>query len=355
MNNNESPDAAPTRLPPKLEEQALLEVAGEVPGARIVSTSTGRSQAAEALAAARPEAMVTAWYLDSFHASAARQHAQPLPNLTFACQADAPAGEFEIGLVPTSASGEAELVRDLIQSIYDRLTIGGQLVASVDNPRDRWLHDLLKGYEKSVKVRTIDGATVYRLEKTQPLKKLKDYRCRLAFKDCDTLIQLVTRPGVFSHRQLDNGARQLLDAVDVFPEARLLDIGCGSGAVALGLAARDASASVHAIDANARAVACTLEGATLNGLENLTAAVDHDGSSLPSDAFDMALANPPYFADFRIAQHFMNTASHALRKGGRLVLVTKRPSWFQENLPLQFEDCEVYESGRYWIASGIKP
>ncbi len=43
----------------------------------------------------------------------------------------------------------------------------------------------------------------------------------------------MTRPGVFSHRELDNGARQLLDSVDVFPSADILDIGCGSGAVAM--------------------------------------------------------------------------------------------------------------------------
>jgi 16S rRNA (guanine1207-N2)-methyltransferase len=176
----------------------------------------------------------------------------------------------------------------------------------------------------------------------------------LAFRDLDRLIKIVTRPGVFSHRELDNGARQLLDAVDVFPEARILDLGCGSGAVALGLAARDPSAQVHAVDSNARAVGCTREGAILNGLGNVTVELSATGGMPQDTPFDMALANPPYFADFRIAELFIESAKRHLRKGGRLVLVTKQPKWYEENLERWLDQVEVFDSRRYWIASGIK-
>ncbi len=102
--------------------------------------------------------------------------------------------------------------------------------------------------------------------RNQALEEGQGFLCDLTFRDCDTTLHIVTRPGVFSHRQLDNGARQLLDAVDVFPEARLVDIGCGAGPVAIGLAARDPSAQVFAFDSNARAVWCTREGAKRNDL-----------------------------------------------------------------------------------------
>jgi 16S rRNA (guanine1207-N2)-methyltransferase len=228
------------------------------------------------------------------------------------------------------------------------------MVVSVDNSRDRWLHDLLKTYEKSVKVRPFDDAMVYIIKKSAALKKVKDFSCQLSFIDCDAKIEFVTRPGVFSHRELDSGARQLLDAVDVFPEAKILDIGCGAGSVALGLAARDPSARVHAIDSNARAVDCTRRGIKLNGFENLQAELNHSGDYGDESSFDMAMANPPYFADFRIAQHFIDLAHRSLRSGGRLVLVTKQPKWYEENLPINFNDVEVFESKRYFIASGIK-
>ena len=70
--------------------------------------------------------------------------------------------------------------------------------------------------------------------------------------------------------------------------------------------------------------------------------------------FDMALANPPYFADFRIARLFVEAARRSLRPGGRLVLVTKQPRWYEEHLPELFNEVEVFESRRYFISSGTK-
>lgn len=343
------------RLAPRIEEKRLIEIATTLPGKRIAATSTGRGQAAETLAGDRSDASVTCWYLDGYVAELAKQHATQLPNLSIVCQSDWPDGEFDLALVPLGTGGEVELTRDILQSAYNSLAVGGKLVASVDNAKDKWLHDQLKNYEKSVKVRPFDDAIVYFIEKSAPLKKVKDFSCDLTFRDCDSLIHIVTRPGVFSHRQLDNGARQLLDAVDVFPEARLIDIGCGSGSVAIGLAARDPSAQVYAIDSNARAVWCTREGAKRNGLDNLNVDLNFTGQLRPDQTFDMALANPPYYADFRIAQQFIQSARNALRSNGRLVLVTKQPKWYEENLPELFNEVEIYESKRYHIVSGVKP
>jgi 16S rRNA G1207 methylase RsmC len=343
------------RLPARIEEQRLIEIALTLPGQRIGAVSTGRGQAAEQLASERTSSHVTCWYIDSFQANLATQHIESRENLQVVCSADWPSGECDLTIVPLGKGGEAELTRDILQSAYHHLVVGGYLVASVDNPQDRWLHEQLKGYEKSVKVRPFDDAVVYFIQKTAPLKKVKDFTCQLSFRDCEATIQLITRPGVFSHRQLDNGTRQILDAVDVFPEARLVDIGCGSGAIALGLAARDPSAAIHAFDSNARAVWCVEQGRRLNGFENIEVAVNSTGVYGQENQFDMALANPPYFADFRIARLFIEAARRSLRPGGRLVLVTKQPRWYEENLPEILNEVEVFESKRYFIASGVKP
>lgn len=342
------------RLPMRSEENRLLEVCRTLPGEAIGVMSLGRAQSAEHLASERSDARVAAWYLDGYQAMLAREHMAPDHRVHVACEADWPLDPMDLAAICLSRSGEAELTRDVIQSAFHRLRIRGHLAVSVDNPKDRWVHELLKSYSKHVKVRPFDDATVYLVEKEAELKKLKDFSCEVTFRDCDETIKLITRPGVFSHREFDQGARQLLDAVDVFPEAKLLDIGCGSGAVSLGLAARDPSAQVFAFDSNARAVACTREGARLNGFENVT--VDHhwEGPYRAQAMFDMALANPPYFGDMRIAEWFCLVASRSLRVGGRLVLVTKQPKWYAENLPQWFSDVEVYESRRYHIASGLK-
>ena len=370
----------PERLAPRIEEQRLWEIAKEIDLApfrkiaadggsqqlQVASISFGRSQAAEWFSRSVSESQVTCWYIDQFQAFRATEHmalsdeksgpSKDMPQgLEIACTADLPIKEYQLAFVPLVSSGEAELSRDFLQQMFHQLSIGGRLIASVDNPEDRWLHDQMKGFEKSVKVRKFDDAVVYMVDKKTPLKKLKDFSCELAFRDCDELIQLITRPGVFSHRQLDNGARQLLDAVDVYPGARLLDIGCGSGSVTLGIAKRDSSAQVHAVDSNARSLACLAQALRLNGISNVTMELNHDGVSGDGGRFDMALANPPYFGDFRIAEKFIATAHRALRPGGRLVLVTKQPNWYRENLERWLVECDVFDSRRYFIASGVKP
>jgi 16S rRNA G1207 methylase RsmC len=331
---------------------------------RVLSVSSGRYQASEWLGREHPNLTVKCWHIDSFLANRTNEQfrvdSENLPvsspsNVEVVCQADAPEEEVGIALLTLVSTGEAELSRDYLQQLYGRLLLGGRLVVAVDREEDRWVFDQLKLYEKSVKVRDHTGGKVYWIEKTSELKKWKDFSCQLAFRDCDELIQLVTRPGVFSHRQLDNGARQLLDAVDVFPEARLLDIGCGAGSVALGLAKRDESARVHAVDANARAIHCVQRGIELNRLSNLTTEVNPTGIYGEPESYDMALTNPPYYGDFRIAEKFIQAGFRSLRSGGRLVIVMKQPRWYEEYLPKWFNDCEVFPSRRYFIASGIKP
>jgi 16S rRNA (guanine1207-N2)-methyltransferase len=130
----------------------------------------------------------------------------------------------------------------------------------------------------------------------------------------------------------------------------VLDIGCGSGAVALGIAARDPSLFVYAIDSNARAVECTERNAAANNLTNISVALDCDGSSVDEGDFDLAVANPPYYSNFRIAELFVQIAAKALCRGGQLLVVTKTPEWYAENLPaLGFSYSDVAEAKNYTI------
>lgn len=365
------------KLSPRTEEKALLGTVQQwdwdnvrhrcqldctLP-IRIASVSSGRHQCAEWIAKSVDNSEITCWHIDSFQASRTLEQftlddsnsvVSSPANLLVVCSADLPTQSNHVAILSLITTGEAELSRDYIQQLYHHLVIGGQLIVSVDNPDDRWVHEQLKGFEKSVKVRQQEDSTVYWIEKTNPLKKLKDFSCELAYRDCDELIHLVTRPGVFSHRQLDNGARQLLDAVDVYPEARLIDIGCGSGSVALGLAKRDPKATIHAVDANARAIDCVRRGMLRNQITNITTEVNATGIYGEPESYDMALANPPYFGDFRIAEKFIAAGQRSLRTGGRMVLVHKQPRWYEENLQRWLVDCEVFPSKRYFIASGVK-
>jgi 16S rRNA (guanine1207-N2)-methyltransferase len=250
-----------TAPPARPAEACALAVAATLPGKRIVTTTVGRGQAAFRLAADRPDANVTCWFLDRYQQSeaVASWGDAPPPNILAPCTPDMPSGSYDLAVVPLSKSGEAELTRDILQQALVQLAIGGHLVASVDNAEDRWLREQLADTGETVRVRPAeDEATIaYVIEKTREPAKVRDFSCQFVFRDRERLLTAVTRPGVFAHRRIDPGARRLLDAVDVAPDTKILDIGCGSGCVAIGIAARDPSVMVHAFDSSARAVECT--------------------------------------------------------------------------------------------------
>ncbi len=347
-------------LPARPAEAHALAVAATLPGQRIVSTTLGRGQAADTLARSRPEASVVCWFLDLYqeHAAAASWSPAAAENLSSTCEPDMPAGPFDLALVPLSRGGEAELSREILQQALQRLVLGGHLVATVDNPHDTWLHEQLTATGETVRVRPCEprGNTVaYIVEKTREPARIRDFSCRFKFRDRDRLLEAVSRPGVFAHRRIDPGARHLLNAVDVAAETKVLDIGCGSGCVALGIAARDPSVIVHAFDSSARAVACTRLGAELNALANISVAVEAEGRVPDRGTWDLALANPPYYSDFTIAEKLVESARLALASGGTLLVVTKQPSWYLEHLPRMWRDVAEEAVKGYHIIEAVRP
>jgi 16S rRNA (guanine1207-N2)-methyltransferase len=354
--------AAYAPLPPRPAEAHALAIARDLPGERILCTTRGRAQAGRTLAAERPTADVTVWFLDLFQHDLARDDiAKGEPSATPAvglarlvCAADMPAGPYDLVVLPTASGGEAELTRDLLQQALVQLRSGGWLVVSTDNPRDRWLHEQLTATGETVRVRPGAETVTYLVEKTHEPAKIRDFSCEVVFRDRGRLLKGLTRPGVFSHRRIDPGARHLLNAVDVAPDTRVLDIGCGPGSVGLGMAARDPTVQVHAFDSAARAVECARFGAITNGLPNLQVALEAHGNVPDPGTYDLALANPPYYADFRIAALFVEAARRSLTPGGTLLVVTKQPSWYLEQLPAEWDSVAREEVKHYHVIEAVR-
>lgn len=310
------------------------------------------------LAAVRTAAEVTCWFLDQHQwrlATQAAELAAGRPGLQLMCQADLPNHAIDLAVLPFSLRGEAELTRELLQGAWERLSLGGVTVTAVDNPNDRWLMAQLREYFPRIAAERHHDAIVYLARKDDEPRRIRDFRCQFAFRDSGRLLYAVSRPGVFAHRRVDPGARQLLKAAVVAPRMRVLDIGCGSGTVALGIASRDASIAVHAVDSNARAVECVLAGAALNGLRNISAELNSSGDYGAPGTFDLALANPPYYADFRIADSFLRAAHRSLRPGGQVLVVTKHPQWYHEHLSSTWRNVCIEPSKQYFVASAVRP
>ena len=352
----EDDDLSPSPPRPASAERLLIERFPVHPAGRILCTSLGRGQLAAELAAIPAVASVTLWFVDTYSAQETREwcdlNSAITQPLEIVAQTDLPEGPFDGVVVPSSHRGEGEMVRDLIQQAADRLVDGGWLACGVDNPEDRWMHDELRKVFKKVRRDAHHHGVVYLATRDAAPKRMRNFKAEFAFRDAGNLVKVVTRPGVFSHRELDLGARALLEAVDVHVGERVLDLGCGSGAVGLALSLRQPGISLHGIDANTRAVQCTLEGAELNGLERVTAAVTATGEIPTPGTFDLAVGNPPYHSQFRIAEIFVQAARRALKPGGRVAMVTRKPEWFDARMRQFFSEIEVRESRTYYVVSG---
>ncbi|WP_417850802.1 methyltransferase [Thalassoglobus sp.] len=351
-------DGTEYRLP--RSEQLAINAASELTASRVLCTSVGRGQCAMDIADRLPDAEVYCHYVELFPASETAEWCDEKGSrVRVLCSADLPEEEFDLCVLPMSRSGESELSRDLLQQAYDRLSMGGILIVTIDNAKDKWFHHEVEKMGKNLtRLQKRKGVT-YRLKKLKPLKKLKNFSAEFAFRDGETLVKAVSRAGVFSHRRLDVGARALIETMEIHENDHVLDIGCGAGTVGLTAAMRAPGVAVHFVDANSRAIECALAGAELNGIEDVAATLSHDGSAGNDDEdltgqFDIALGNPPYYSHFKISEIFLQSALKHLKAGGRVHIVTKQTEWLEARMDQLFDEIVVTEIRGYSIVSGIQ-
>lgn len=346
-------DETPQPLRPLEGEHLLIELLPDLEASRVLCVSPGRGQFAAAAAERFPGARVLLHYLDVFASQQAEQDLQLQQSTAqVVCSADFPEEEFDLFAMPVSMKGDAELTRDLLQAGHQRLALGGRLIASTRNSEDQWLHEELRKLFPKVTRRPTDQGTIYLATKTAPLKKLKNFECEFAFRDQERLVKAISRPGVFSHRSLDAGARSLLKAMQIEPGFRVLDIGCGSGVVGIAAALRAPGVSVLSLDSHARAIDCTERGAVLNGVTSLTTRLTADGECGESRTCDVCVGNPPYYSDHRIAEIFLQAARQALKPRGQVWIVTKSPEWYVNEMPNQFDSVETITYRSYYVVTG---
>lgn len=108
----------------------------------------------------------------------------------------------------------------------------------------------------------------------------------------DTAFTMETDTGVFSRGHVDAGTSLLLRSdPPLASSGDLLDLGSGSGAMALTMARRSPGATVWAVDVNTRARELCARNAKRNGLGNICVAHPHE---VPDDiGFSTIWSNPP--------------------------------------------------------------
>ena len=267
------------------------------------------------------------------------------------CAPDLPDSTFDTIILPTRAGGAAELTRDLLQQAANRVKPNGRVLVSTDNPKDSWLQKQLKSVFGRVTVEKHKDGVCYIARRRPTPGKQKEFRADYAFRDQERLIQCESRPGVFSHRKVDGGARSLIRSLDRLPPdfnpQRIVDMGCGCGAVSVAAALRFPKAEVLAVDSNVRAIEATEGTAKRNGVTNLKVMLSCHAVLPDEGSWDLYLTNPPYYSDYRISELFLQSAAVSLHRGGHLHLVTRLTDWHVDRMTEMFPDAQAENIGEY--------
>ncbi len=137
------------------------------------------------------------------------------------------------------------------------------------------------------------------------------------------LLTFVLDRGIFSARGLDPGSALLIQNLGARPTDRVLDLGCGWGAV--GVAAAKSARDGHVVltEVNRRAARLAAQNLERNRVRNAEVRVGGFYDPVGDERFDLIATNPPYRVGRPHVLRILEGAPDHLAPGGRLLLVGK--------------------------------
>jgi 16S rRNA (guanine1207-N2)-methyltransferase len=148
-------------------------------------------------------------------------------------------------------------------------------------------------------------------------------RRQLRFLYRGELLAFVVDAGVFAAHGLDPGTGLLIEHLGVVDGARVLDLGCGWGAVGVAAAKSAPRGTVVLTDVNRRAARLASENIERNGITNAEVRVGRLFEPVEGERFDLIATNPPFRAGRETVVELLDSAPGYLAPGGRLLLVGK--------------------------------
>ncbi|MGF6824625.1 16S rRNA (guanine1207-N2)-methyltransferase [Microbacterium sp. ZKA21] len=174
-------------------------------------------------------------------------------------------------------------------------------------------------------------------------------------------VTLAAHGGAFAGARIDIGTRVLLDVLDRVPSAGVvLDLGCGTGALAAVYALTHPDARVIATDRSAAAVASARATMAADGIADRVQ-VTHDdaGSELPDASADVVLLNPPFHLGTSVhtaaATRLFEAAARLLAPGGELWTVYNSALAYKGELTRLIGPTEqVHRTAKFTVTRSIR-
>jgi 16S rRNA G1207 methylase RsmC len=328
------------------EVPAVLRERARPPVGVVLGTAAEVGQLAEAHGV--PE--LTCYQMDLYPAARLREGLGDVVRVVTAPDLwDLPA-EFQTLVYLPERAGERELKIDMVEQAFHALRPHGTLFVWSPYRVDAFFPGLLKKVFGRVSNYQGGRDTVFACQREGDRPRRRHEVTFQARVGGGPPCRFLSRPGTFSYGRFDNGARALLEAAELNPGERVLDLGCGCGTNGVFAAQRTGPDSrVVFVDSNLRAVALAEVNARANGLTNFRCVATEKVEGLGDERFDVVLANPPYFASGAVARLFVERGRALLAEGGRFYLVTKQPHQAAEVMEETFGSLEAYEARGYTV------
>jgi 16S rRNA (guanine1207-N2)-methyltransferase len=263
---------------------------------------------------------------------------------------DLPA-DFQTLVYPVPRGGERSLKLDLIEQAFHVLRPGGTLLTLSPYEKDQLLPVALKKVFGRVHAPAVGGGSVFWCQRQgERPRRRHEVTFQVSGGDGPSF-RFLSRPGVFSYGRFDNGARALVETMEIQEGDRVLDLGCGCGTNGIIAARRSGpTGQTTFVDSNLRALALAEHNARANAVAQFRTVASSSVTGVEGD-FDVVLANPPYYAQLSIAQLFIERGRELLRPGGRFYLVTKQPNQVAPLVGEAFGAVEPVERRGYVVLS----
>ena len=165
------------------------------------------------------------------------------------------------------------------------------------------------------------------------------------------VLRFQTDAGVFSKQHIDPGSELLCSALPKALSGRVLDMGCGWGAMTILTLAKCPACEMTMADVNERALALAQENVAANRMQ--AKAVLSDGFESIEGEFEAVITNPPIRAGKAVIYKMFEDAKAHLVSGGSLYLVIRKQQGAPSALKFLkdlYAKAEVIErDGGYWI------